>query len=121
MSLLPLGARVLVAMLAIGGAAEARSLSVRYSSPEAGSTLDGRNAQYVIRFDGWVDHEASRLELIANGKVVESLVPVLDSEPDALAASAPMLPAGGYQLRWHAKSVPDGDFSDGVISFTVAR
>ena len=108
-------------MLAIGGAAEARSLSVRYSSPEAGSTLDGRNAQYVIRFDGWVDHEASRLELIENGKVVESLVPVLDSEPDALAASAPMLPAGGYQLRWHAKSVPDGDFSDGVISFTVAR
>lgn len=94
MSFLPIGARVLIAMLAIGAAAEARLLNARYSSPAARSTLDGHNTQYVIRFDGWVDHESSRLEVIENEKLVQSLAPVLDSEPDALAASVPILPAG---------------------------
>jgi hypothetical protein len=75
----------------------------------------------VVRFDGWVDHAGSRMDITENGKVVERLVPTRDSEPDVLAASAPALAPGRCQLHWHAKSIPDGDFSDGFIPFTVAR
>ena len=116
-----LGARVLAAMLMACGLAEARPLHVKDSAPAAEAILDGRNAQYVIRLDGWVDHGTSQMDITENGKIVELLVPTRDSEPDVLAASAAALPPGRYQLHWHAKSVPDGDFSDGSIPFTVAR
>ena len=111
----------LMAMLTVCGQAEARPLHVRKSFPRAEAILDGRNAQYVIRFDDLVDHGASRIEITENGKIVETLVPVGDSEPDVLAASAPALAPGRYQLHWHAKSEPDGDFTDGLIPFTVRR
>jgi methionine-rich copper-binding protein CopC len=119
MSHFSLGARVLAAILTACGLAEARPLHLKDSAPAAEAILDGRNAQYVIRFDGWVDHGASQMDITENGKVVESLTPTRDSEPDVLAASAPALAPGRYQLHWRAKSVPDGDFSDGFIPFTV--
>jgi len=108
MSQFSLGARVLIVMFVTCGLAQARQLNVRDSFPAAESILDGRNAQYIIRFDGWVDHGASQMDVTENGKMVEPLVPTRDSEPDVLAASAPALPPGRYQLHWHAKSVPDG-------------
>ena len=73
------------------GLAEARPLNVCDSFPAAEAIVDGRNAQYIVRFDGWVDHGASQMDITENGKVVEPLVPTRDSEPDVLAASA---------LRW---------------------
>jgi len=115
------GARVLAVLFVACGPVEARPLHVRDSTPAAETIVDGRNAQYVVRFDGWVDHAASRMDITENGKVVEPLVPTLDSEPDVLAASASELAPGRYRLHWHAKSIPDGDFSDGFIPFTVAR
>ena len=121
MSRISLAIPAVALLLPVCGSAEARTLSVRESYPAAEMTVDGRNAQYIVRFDGWVDHAASRLDLTANGKTVETLVPTGDSEPDVLAASSPVLAPGRYQLHWHAKSVPDGDFSDGSITFTVAR
>ena len=114
-------ARMLAVLFVACGPADARPLYVRESTPAAEMIVDGRNTQYVVRFDGWVDHAASRIDITQNGKVVEPLVSTLDSEPDVLAASAPALAPGGYQLHWHAKSIPDGDFSDGFIPFTVAR
>ena len=102
------------------GPADARPLHVRASNSAAETILDGRNTQYVVRLDGWIDHAASRMDITQNGKVVEPLVPTQDSEPDVLAASAPVLAPGRYQLHWHARSIPDGDFSDGFIPFTVA-
>jgi methionine-rich copper-binding protein CopC len=116
-----LGFLVPALLVTICGLAEARPLHVRESYPAAEMILDGRNAQYIVRFDGWVDHAASRLDIIANGKIVETLVPTGDSEPDVLAASSSVLASGRYHLHWRAKSVPDGDFSDGLIAFTVAR
>jgi len=111
----------LVLLFMAGGLAEARALHVRQSEPAAETIVDGRNVQYVVHFDGMVDHGASRLDITENGKVVASLVPTRDSEPDVLAASAPILAPGRYQLHWYAKSVPDGDFSDGSIPFTVRQ
>ena len=116
-----LGVWTLVSVVALCGLAEARPLSVRESYPAAEMIVDGRNAQYIVRFDGWIDHAVSRLEVTANDKIIKTLVPSRDSEPDVLASSAPVLAAGRYQLHWHVKSASDGDFSDGFIPFTVAR
>ncbi len=112
-----LSARALMVMAVTCGVAEAHPLHVRDSFPAAEAILDGRNAQYIVRFDGWVDHGASRMDITENGKIVEPLVPTRDSEPDVLAASASALPPGRYQLHWHAKSVPDGGaaYLDGML------
>ena len=111
----------LAAILVTCGLADARPLRVRNSLPAAEAIVDGSNAQYLIRFDGWIDHAASRIDVTQEGKTVETLVPNAESEPDLLLASAPRLPPGRYQLHWSAKSVPDGDFSEGFIVFTVGR
>ena len=87
---------VIVLLSTMCGVAEARALHVRQSDPVAETILHGPNAQFVIRFDRWVDHATSRLDVTANGRVVEALVPTGDSEPDVLAATAPMLPPGQY-------------------------
>lgn len=121
MKRLALGAAMLAVMVLACRPAESRALHARESFPAADVVFDGRNAQYLVRFDGLVDHVASRMAITRDEKLVETLVPIGDSEPDVLAASAPALPPGRYQLRWNAKSVPDGDFSAGFISFTVAR
>ena len=114
-------ALVLMMLLLGSGSVQARALHVSDSSPKAEAIYDGRNAQYVIRFDGLVDHEASRMDITKDGRIVQTLVPIRDSEPDVLAASAPALTPGRYQLHWRVKSAPDGEFSDGLIPFTIAR
>lgn len=118
---IPLGAAAFTALLLAYEPANARPLHVRESFPKADAVFDGGNSQYIVRFDGLVDHRGSKIDITEGGKIVESLVPTGDSEPDVLATAAPTLPPGRYQLHWQVKSVPDGDFSDGFISFTVAR
>ena len=121
MSQMSVGAVAFGLVLAVGGLAEARPLHISQSYPAAETMVAGSNAQYIVRFDGWVDHAASRLNISREGKLIESLVPTGDSEPDVLAATAPLLAPGSYTLHWHVKSVPDGDFSDGTIRFNVAK
>jgi len=102
--------------------AEARPLHVRSSVPAAGETIgEGRNTQYVLQFDGQIDHRTSTMEVISNGKVLEALVSLRGSEPSTLVASGPTLPPGRYQLHWRAKSVPDGDISEGFVSFMIEQ
>jgi methionine-rich copper-binding protein CopC len=83
--------------------------------------VDGNNAEYIVRFDGLVDHHASRIWITKGDRVARTLTPDLDSEPTVLFASGPRLPPGNYQLHWSAKSVPDPDLTDGSIDFTVGR
>jgi methionine-rich copper-binding protein CopC len=109
------------AMVMTCGLSEARPLHVLSSVPAAETIIDGRNTQYVLQFDGQLDHRTSSLEVISNGKVVEALVSLRGSEPSTLVASGPTLPPGRYQLHWRAKSVPDGDISEGFVSFTIER
>jgi methionine-rich copper-binding protein CopC len=109
------------AMLMTCGLSEARPLHVLSSVPAAGTIIDGRNTQYVLQFDGQLDHRTSGMEVISNGKVVEALASLRGSEPSTLVASGPTLPPGRYQLHWRAKSVPDGEVSEGFVSFTIER
>jgi methionine-rich copper-binding protein CopC len=91
------------------------------TSPAAQAIVDGNHARYVVRFDGPVDHRGSRMEITQGDHVVRTLTPLLNAAPEVLFASSPRLPAGVYQLHWSAKSLPDGDFTDGFIEFTIGQ
>ena len=93
---------------------------VRASSPAAEEVIHGRHAEYAIRFDGPVDHAASRLEIMQSGRTVQSLRFLLDSAPDVLFASGEAPAPGHYSLHWQARSSADGTVSDGDIPFSVA-
>jgi methionine-rich copper-binding protein CopC len=115
------GFAILVLVLVSTEAASARPMHVLASTPAAEAIMHGANAQYVVRFDGPIDHAQSRLEILRDGQVVERLDPLLDSAADVLFASAPTLQPGHYVLHWTVKSIPDQDDSDGMIAFSVAR
>ena len=89
--------------------AQARPMRAMASTPAAETIMHGRNAQYVVRFDGPVDHTQSRLVILHEGHVVQVLRPLLDSAADVLFASAPAPEPGRYVLHWIVKSVPDQD------------
>jgi methionine-rich copper-binding protein CopC len=110
---------LLVALIAWSHAATAGTLHVRESVPTADAIIHGRHAEYVIRFDGPVDHIASRMEIMQSGRVVQSLTPLGDSAVDVLFASGEAPAPGRYVLRWQARSVADGTVSDGSIPFSV--
>ena len=101
--------------------AHADTLHVRDVLPSAGAVLTGNHAEYVIRFDGIVDHESSRLFILQSGRVVQSLIPRGDSAPDVLFAGEAMPPPGDYELEWQVRSPGDAVISAGVIPFSVAR
>ena len=83
------GCAILVLLLISTTSARARPMHVMSSTPAAEAIMHGRNAQYVVRFDGPVDHAQSRLEILRDGHVVQHLNPLLDSAADVLFASAP--------------------------------
>jgi len=115
------GFAILVLLLVSTEAASAHPMHVLASTPAAEAIMHGTNAQYIVRFDGPIDHAQSRLEILRDGHVVERLNPLLDSAADVLFASAPALEPGHYVLHWTVKSMPDRDDSDGMIAFSVAR
>jgi hypothetical protein len=115
------GCAILVLLLMSTEAAPARPMHVLASTPAAETIMRGDHAEYVVRFDGPVDHAQSRIDILRDGHLVESLHPRLDSAPDVLFASSPMPAPGRYELHWIVKSVPDEDASDGMIAFSVAR
>jgi methionine-rich copper-binding protein CopC len=102
--------------------APARPMHVMSSTPVAETIMHGRNEQYVVRFDGPVNHAESRIEILRDdGQVVRRLHPLLDSAADVLFASAPAPEPGHYMLHWSTRSFPDGEISEGTIPFTVAQ
>jgi len=100
-------------------AADAAPRHVVDSTPTADAIIHGRHAEYVIRFDGPVDHAASRLQITQSGRVVQSLSPLLDSAVDVLFASSEAPSPGHYVLHWETRA-PDGEISRGDIPFSVA-
>jgi methionine-rich copper-binding protein CopC len=107
-------------VLSLHGALAAPKRMVE-SFPAAQAVVDGRNAQYSVRFDGLVDHRASRLLITQGSRVVETLKPLLSAAPEVLFASAPLLPPGDYELHWSARSMADDGVTEGSIPFTVRR
>ena len=93
---------------------------VRQSTPAAEAIMQGRHAEYVIRFDGEVDQAASRLEITRSGQLVQTLTPRMDSAIDVLFASGEVPAPGRYILHWQAVA-RNGETSSGDIPFSVAR
>jgi len=102
-------------------AASARAVRALETFPQAETVTDGRNATYVVRFDGLVDHRQATLTILQNGRAVRTMRPSLNAAANVLSASTPRLPPGAYQLAWSVLSVPDGDRTEGSIAFTVRR
>jgi hypothetical protein len=73
---------------------DARAVNMVESKPQAETTIDGDHAEYVVRFDGPVNHYASRLEIVQDGRVVRTLRPLQNAAVDVLFAAAPV-PAPG--------------------------
>lgn len=96
-----LGFPVLCGVLLLG-IASVRAMQMVESFPSARTVVEGRNAQYVVRFDALVNHRDSRLTIIQHDRVLRTLQPILRSDPKALTASAPRLPTGDYELHWSA-------------------
>jgi methionine-rich copper-binding protein CopC len=109
----------LALLIALPCAVSAHPAHMMETSPNAESFVDGRNEQYIVRFDGPVDHRASSLSILHGGHVVRTLHPLLNAAPEVLFASGPRLPAGDYALAWSVKSVPDGEPAQGSVHFTV--
>jgi len=93
-------------------------MSVVESFPMVDQTMDGRATSCSVRFDGPIDHAASRLTLITPHGV-RTLRPRLDSEPNTLFTAVGALPPGSYELRWEARAM-DGEVSKGTIPFKVS-
>jgi methionine-rich copper-binding protein CopC len=98
--------------------ASANPLHVRESRPVANAIIQGRHAEYVIRFDGPVDHTASRMRIMQSGQVIQMLTPRADSAVDVLFADGAAPPPGTYVLHWEASSI-DGETTTGDIPFNV--
>lgn len=105
-------------LLLLTPGAWSRPMHMVESFPAAQAIVDGNNFQYVVRFDGLVDHRASRMWITQGDHVVRTLTPLLNAAPTVLFASSARLPPGNYQLHWSAKSMPDGDLTNGSIEFT---
>jgi methionine-rich copper-binding protein CopC len=96
----------------------ARSMSAVESFPMVDQIMNGKATSFSVRFDGPIDHAASRLTLVTpHGS--RSLRARLDSEPNTLFTAVGALPPGSYELRWEARAM-DGEVSKGTIPFKVS-
>src|SRR5215467_3872637 len=92
---------------------------VRDSVPAFDGVMQGRHVQYVIRFNGLIDHSSPHIEITQSGRVVQSFPAFLDSAPDVLFASGEAPAPGRYILRWQARSSLDGTITSGEIPFSI--
>ena len=121
---LTLGAGLLLtALVAWPGLGAAAALRVLDSVPAANATIPGRHEEYFryyLRFDGPVDHLASRIEVTRSGHLVDSPVPLVETAVDVLFAFGKTPAPGSYVLHWRAVST-NGEVSSGDIPFSVAQ
>lgn len=115
------GCAIILSLLIAGGGAEARPLHVVGSPPGAQIYFTGPNAQYVVRFDGPVDHRSSVLFITRGNTVIQTLPPSHDTEANVLAGAAPRPASGDYVLHWVVRSFPDGQETEGSSNFSVPK
>jgi copper resistance protein C len=115
--------RGLIAVLLLAGTAleplpaSAHAIVVS-ASPADGAVLASGDAPVVLRFNSRIDHQRSRLSLIAadGSTTVLALDPAAST--DSLVARLVGLPPGQYRLRWQVLAL-DGHITRGDIPFTV--
>ena len=114
-------AAVLLALLLPLPVGAATSPASEEKPPTVSVTTNGLTSGYAVRFGGPVDHAFSRLLIVQNGRLLQTLSARLDSAPNVLFARSRALPPGTYQLHWTAKSMTDGNMSEGDSTFTIEQ
>jgi copper resistance protein C len=89
------------------------------SSPEVDAVVRGSKVAVMLRFNGRIDHERSRLTLVHPDASAEVVPLVRSAGPDGMAANVRGLAPGAYRLRWQVLGI-DGHITRGDIPFTVA-
>jgi methionine-rich copper-binding protein CopC len=100
-------------------AVQAKPMSMVESRPVASAVIGTRSNEFLVRFDGPVDHRRSTLTITQNGQVVETLHPRLESSPSVLFARSQRLAPGDYMLHWNVVSLQGSDVTEGDIPFRV--
>jgi methionine-rich copper-binding protein CopC len=97
--------------------AEAHAL-VLESHPAANETITGPDIDIVLRFNGRIDKDRSRLDLTLPDGSSKPLAIESNEEPEQVLAKATGLAAGDYALRWQVLAL-DGHITRGNIPFRV--
>jgi methionine-rich copper-binding protein CopC len=105
---------------AVFAGAPVRAQKVVETMPTKDGTLSGVRGEYFIRFDQPVDHIHSTIDIMQDGKKVQTLRPRLNSEPTVLFARAPNLAPGKYVMHWSVPAANGSTVYQGEISFSVA-
>jgi len=87
------------------------------SIPAVDAVVAG-DSDVTLHFNSRIDHQRSRLTLIAPDGGSSSLAIVPDSAPDIVAAKLAGLAPGQYRLRWLVLAI-DGHLTRGDIRFSV--
>jgi methionine-rich copper-binding protein CopC len=87
------------------------------SVPAVDAAVAG-DSDVTLHFNSRIDHQRSRLTLIAPDGAANLLTIAPDSAPDVVAAKLNGLAAGQYRLRWQVLAV-DGHLTRGDIRFSV--
>ena len=88
------------------------------SIPAVDAVVPAGDADVTLRFNSRIDHQRSRLTLVASDGGTTSLAIAPDSAPDVVAAKMTGLAAGQYRLRWQVLAI-DGHLTRGDIRFSV--
>ena len=89
-----------------------------------GRVLDGLTSEAAVQSAqnglSGAPVSSSRLEIVQDGRVVRTLLPLNNAAVDVLFAAGTVPAPGRYDLRWTAIS-GDGEQSSGQIPFAVPR
>lgn len=88
------------------------------SVPTVDAIVAAGDSDVALHFNSRIDHQRSRLTLVAPDGAISSLSITPDSEPDVVAAKMSGLGAGQYRLRWQVLAI-DGHLTRGDIRFSV--
>ena len=82
-------------------------------------TINEKSTEIVIKFDRPISHERSSLVLVLKGKIVDTLHPRLQAEPNVLFARIVTPGSGDYLVRWIVCPQGSNDRYDGEFTFTI--
>ena len=84
-------------------------------------TVGERSTELLLRFDRPINHAASWLSLIRDGRVIESVHFRLETAPNVLFARIRTPEPGHYIVRWTVCPEGSDDRYDGELPFTVGH
>lgn len=88
------------------------------STPPVNGVVTGPTLEIKLRFNARIDGGRSKLTLVFPDGATHAITLSPQTSPDLLAASAPNLSPGKYQLRWQVLA-GDGHITQGTIPFSV--